>query len=108
MNDSTTQPPPLTPLTGKQRAHLRSLGHNLKPLLQVGKGGLTESFFKQLRQALSQHELMKVKLIQNAALSLPEAAMEIERATPCQVAQQIGKTLLLYLPHPKDPKITLP
>ncbi|MBU3915253.1 YhbY family RNA-binding protein, partial [bacterium] len=35
-------------LKGKQARYLRGLGHSMKPLLQVGKSGITESFIKQL------------------------------------------------------------
>ncbi len=98
----------MTPLSGKQKSHLRSLGHHLKPLLQVGKGGITDSFIDQLRIILNTHELVKIKVIQTSELDLSEAEKVLTSKLPCQIAQKIGKTLLIYLPHPEEPKIKLP
>ena len=98
----------MNPLTGKQNAHLRALGHHLKPLLQLGKAGLSPEFLRKTAAALEQHELIKVKLLQNCPLGKDEAAQEITKALDCALAQSIGKTLLLYKPNPKEPVIVLP
>jgi RNA-binding protein len=44
------------------RRRLRGLGHALDPVVQIGKLGATSSVFKQVGQALLDHELIKVKL----------------------------------------------
>jgi RNA-binding protein len=95
-------------LTGKQARHLRGLGHSLKPLLQLGKGGITDSFVKQVARALETHELIKIKLIRNAPDSLNDAGEDLAARVPCQIAQKIGKTLLLYRPREENPEIVLP
>jgi len=99
---------PLPPLTGKQKRHLKALAHSLKPVLQLGKGGVTAAFVANLINHFGQRELLKVKLLQNAELSAPEAALALAQAVPCQVAQVIGKTLVLYKPFDEDPEIKLP
>lgn len=98
----------MTPLTGKQKNYLRGLGHSLKPLLQIGKHGVTDSFLSNAREALLRHELIKVKLIQAAPLKVADAAKELEEKIPCHVAQTIGKTILIYSPNPEEPVIQLP
>lgn len=95
-------------LTGKQARHLRALGHHLKPVLQLGKGGLSPEFLEKVDQALEQHELIKVKLLQNTLVDLGPAGEEIAEKLHCAVAQKIGKTLLLYRPRKEDPVIELP
>lgn len=35
-------------LNSKQRAYLRSLGNELEPVFQIGKGGLSEEILDQL------------------------------------------------------------
>ena len=95
-------------LTGKQSRHLRSLGHSLKPLLQVGKLGITDNFIKQVRSNLESHELIKVKLGKSSPADLKALSIEITEKVPCELAQAIGKTLLLYMPKDEDPKIVLP
>ena len=49
-------------ISGGQKKYLRGLAHGLKPIVRVGKGGLTENVLAHLDQALDAHELVKVKL----------------------------------------------
>ena len=95
-------------LTGKQRRHLRALAHELKPIVQIGRGGIDEGLVAAIDQALADHELIKVKLGEAAGLDRHEAANEIASKTNAEVAQVLGYTLVLYRPDPEDPKITLP
>jgi len=95
-------------LTGKQRHHLRGLGHKLDAIVQVGKGGLDEGLIKAVDQALADHELIKVKVGDSAELDRHEAAEEIAAQTRSEVAQVIGNVVLLYRANPEDPAITLP
>jgi RNA-binding protein len=95
-------------LTGKQRRHLRALAHDMKPIVQIGKGGIDGGLISALDQALADHELVKVKLGEAAGLDRHEAAENLATATKSQVAQVLGNILLLYRPDPEDPKIKLP
>lgn len=95
-------------LTGKQRRHLRALGHDLKPIVQVGKNGIDEGLVAALDQALADHELVKIKIGEGAGLDRQEAADELAKQTRSEVAQVLGYTVLLYRAVPDDPKITLP
>jgi RNA-binding protein len=95
-------------LTGKQRRHLRALGHELKPIVQVGKDGIDEGLVAALDQALTDHELVKIKIGEGAGLDRQEAADELAAKTGSEVAQVLGYTVLLYRPDPEDPKIKLP
>jgi RNA-binding protein len=95
-------------LTGKQRRHLRALAHDLKPIVQVGKGGIDEGLVAAVDQALADHELIKIKLGESANLDRHEAADEIAEKTHAEVAQVLGYTLVLYRADPEDPQITLP
>jgi RNA-binding protein len=95
-------------LTGKQRRHLRALGHELKPIVLVGKGGIDEGLVAALDQALADHELVKVKIGDNAEIERREAADQLAEKTHSEVAQVLGYTVLLYRAHPDDPKIELP
>lgn len=95
-------------LTGKQRRFLRSKGHHLQPVLQVGKDGLTPAFILAVDQALHDHELVKIKVGQNAVVASKDAAAELAVSTASEVAQVLGRTMLLYRPHPEKPVIQLP
>lgn len=95
-------------LTGKQRSFLRALAHPLKPVVQIGHGGLTAAVLSAIDAALQTHELIKVRVTGNEELSASELAPEIETRTRSSVAQVIGKTLVVYRGRKKDPVIVLP
>lgn len=95
-------------LTGKQKRHLRALGHGLRPLVQVGKQGVMPTVVALTRECLAAHELVKVKLLESCPLERDECADVLAQATGAAVAQTLGRTVLLYLPRPEDPRIVLP
>ena len=95
-------------LTGKQRRHLRALAHPLKPLVQVGKGGIDDGLVAAVDQALADHELIKVKVGENADADRHDIAAELAQKTKSEVAQVIGNTVLLYRADPDEPTIKLP
>jgi RNA-binding protein len=97
-----------TVLTGKQRSYLRALAHPLKPVVQIGHGGLTEAVLAAIEAALSIHELIKVRVTGSEELSAAELAPAVEQRTRSSVAQVIGKTLVVYRGRKKDPTIILP
>ena len=49
-------------LKGSQRKHLRGVAHSYKPLVQIGKEGLSESVVRAIDTALEARELIKVKI----------------------------------------------
>lgn len=94
------------PLSGSQRRFLRGLAHKLVPVVQVGHGGISEGVVGATDQALTDHELIKVRLHEpedkrGMANSLAAAA----RATLCGL---VGHTAILYRAHPDEPQIKLP
>jgi RNA-binding protein len=95
-------------LTGKQRRHLRALAHPMKPIVQVGKGGLDDGLVAAVDQALADHELVKIKVGEGASLDRHEAANELAAKTHSEVAQVLGNIVLLYRPDPEAPTIKLP
>ena len=96
-------------LSPKQRAHLRSLAHHLKPIQQVGKEGLTDSVARTVQDAFNTRELLKLKIQEAAPLSAREAGEALtQRLEGVQHVQTIGRTLVLYRRHPEKPEIKLP
>jgi RNA-binding protein len=103
------RPPVQTgPLTGKQRRYLRSLGHHLEPVVQLGKQGLTDAVVAAIDEAIGQHELVKVRVGTECPDDRHEVAERLAPALKSEVAQVLGRTILLYRRHPKEPKIALP
>ena len=95
-------------LNGKQLRHLRGLGHDLKPIVQVGRGGIDDGVVAAVDRALTDHELVKIKIGEAADLDRHDAAEAIAQRTSSEVAQVLGNTLLLYRADPDDPVIVLP
>jgi RNA-binding protein len=95
-------------LTGKQRRHLRALGHNLDPVVQIGKQGVTDGAIAATSDALEQHELVKVRVGTECPEEPDTVAEALAPGTSSEVAQRLGRTILLYRRHPKEPKIKLP
>ena len=96
-------------LTPRQRAHLRSLAHALKPTVHIGKEGVTETVFGSIGDALRTRELVKVKVLEAAPASARESATEIDATLEdVAVVQIIGRTIVLYRRHPENPEIKLP
>jgi RNA-binding protein len=96
------------PLTGKQRRHLRALGHHLEPVVQLGKNGLTDAIAAAVNDAIEHHELVKVRIGTECPDDRHEVAEALAKALGAEAAQVLGRTILLYRRHPKEPKITLP
>ena len=95
-------------LNSKQRAYLRSLGNELEPIFQIGKGGLSEELLDQLDAALEARELIKVRILKNCLEDQDTVADEISEALDCHVVQRIGRVILLYRPALENPQILLP
>ena len=96
-------------LTSKQRAHLRSLAHHLKPIIQVGAEGVSDPLIKTVGEAFNTRELLKVKVLEGAPEDARTTADAMVAAMEgVEVAQTIGRTVVLYRPFPEDPEIRLP
>lgn len=83
-------------LTSKQRARLRAMANSLDTIYQVGKGGIEEKIVKGVSDALEARELIKLRVLDNAAYSAREAAEALAEATGAEVVSVIGSRFVLY------------
>ena len=95
-------------LTGKQRKYLRGLGHSLKPVVQLGKGGLSEGVVNQADVALEDHELIKLRFAGGFDDDRDDALQTLAERLGAELAGTIGHTALLYRARDEDPEIRLP
>ncbi len=95
-------------MTSKQRAYLRSLANPLEAIVHVGKGGVSDTLFKQADDALTARELIKGKALETAPETAREAAESIAAAVGAEVVQVIGRVFVLYRRNNEEPKIVLP
>lgn len=95
-------------LKGKQKRFLRGMGVTMQPILQIGKGGISEHTVMQARDALKARELIKGRVLETAPITAAEAAEELAEETDAELVQVIGRNFLLYKRNHKEPKIELP
>jgi RNA-binding protein len=95
-------------LTGKQKSHLRGLGHHLNPVVALGKEGLTEAVARKAHLELENHELIKVKIGDGCLDPAAEVGATLAEKCNAALVQVIGHTVLLYRRRKKDPQIALP
>lgn len=95
-------------LGGRQRRHLQALGHDLKPVVSVGRQGLTEPVLRSVAEAYHTCELVKARLERTCALDRQEAGRQLAEATGSHLVQVLGRTILLYRADPENPQIQLP
>lgn len=103
MSASAPHPLAAPTLLGKERSRLRALAHELRPVVQVGRQGLTDGLVQEVDAALSSHELIKIKIAPDGPLTARELEAELCRALSAASVQIIGHVLVLYRPTPKKP-----
>ncbi|KFL14785.1 ribosome assembly RNA-binding protein YhbY [Anoxybacillus geothermalis] len=95
-------------LTGKQKRFLRAQAHHIKPIFQVGKGGVTEEMTKQIAAALEARELLKVSVLQNCEEDRYTVAEQLAAGAGAELVQVIGNTIVLYKESKEHKQIVLP
>ena len=94
-------------ITSKQRAQLRGLAMNEDTIIQIGKGGVTDSVIASVSAALKARELVKGKVLENSMLTAREACDALSEACKADQVQVIGTKFVLFKRNPNDPKIDL-
>lgn len=92
-------------LNSSQRAKLRGMANRIDAIILIGKEGLGDNFIQQIDEALEARELIKVKLLETAPLTVREAADFAAEHTKSDVVQVIGMKFVLYRRSKKEPKI---
>lgn len=95
-------------LTEKQIRHLRALAHHKQPVVRTGNAGLTANVLLEIDNALTAHELVKVKLVAEDRAARAGMIDAICAETDSVCVQKIGHIASFYRRHPDKPKITLP
>jgi len=90
-------------LKGFQKRYLRGQAHAIKPLVHLGKHGLTETVLASLNEALEHHELVKVRVRSGGSKDEKrELVAELCQQTRASEVSMVGHTATLYRQHP-DP-----
>jgi RNA-binding protein len=87
--------------SGALRRKLRGAGHALQPNVLIGSGGASPAVLKQIQQGLADHELIKIKIGSECPQSRFEIAALLAGEPGVNVAQILGRTLLVYKRDPE-------
>ena len=92
-------------LSQDRKKALRSIGHNLNPIVIVAGKGLSETVLMEIDRALEDHELIKVKYSVGDRDLKKEMIDQTVEASRSILVQSIGNVALLYRaakePNPK-------
>jgi RNA-binding protein len=95
-------------LNERQRRHLKGLAHPLKPVILMGNAGLTPAVVAETDRALTDHELIKVRLPGAERGERDAALANLAERTSSALVTRIGHVAVLYRPNPQLPRIVLP
>ena len=93
-------------LNSRQRAQLRAMANTFDTIMQIGKSGVSEQSLKQIDDALTARELIKLKRLETAPETARETAEFVAEKVGADVVQVIGSKFVLYRPS-KEKIITL-
>jgi RNA-binding protein len=93
-------------LRGFQRKYLRGLAHALKPVVRVGKAGISDEVLRKVDVALDDHELIKVSM--HKPKDKKKMAAALAEGCKAELAGLLGHTVILYRQHKEKPRIRLP
>ncbi len=95
-------------LTNNQKKYLRTLAHDLKPVVMIGQHGLSEAVLSELDSTMKKHELLKIKIRADDRNKKKEMADKIIKLSEAFLVQIIGSALIIYRPFEENPIIILP
>lgn len=91
-------------LNPRQRQFLKARAHALKPVLHVGKSGVTPALVEEIALVIESLELIKVKLNRNSFEDEDSVAKALlERVPGLEHVWTIGHTILLFRPSQERP-----
>jgi len=95
-------------LTQKQRRHLRGLGYSLKAVVYIGQAGASDAVVAETVRALSDHELIKVRVNGMEREARNESLASLASRTESELVGRVGHTAVLYRRRTDQPGIVLP
>jgi RNA-binding protein len=75
---------------------LKKLAHHLKPVVQIGKKGISPALIEEINQALEAHELIKIQVLQPEKSNLESDTKIIIAETSSTHVATIGNIIILF------------
>lgn len=93
-------------ITSKRIARLKKIGNKMRPIIRIGKEGISDNIIDNLSKVLVTRELIKVRILNNSDEEVRDVAEKLSQSTDSRIVSVIGKTILLFKENPKKPKIS--
>ena len=86
---------------------LKGIGHDLKPIVMIGNKGITPSITEEIDRALTDHELIKVKLPAGTKEERDVIGAQLAAAANASLVHSFGRMALLLRKNPHaNPKLS--
>ena len=85
----------------KQRDFLKKKSQLLRPVVQIGKNGISNEVLLKINTELNNHELIKIKILDGEAVPPKEAAGQLATMSNATLIHKIGKTIILFRENPE-------
>src|ERR1700739_3974790 len=87
----------LTPLANSEIRRLKGAAQLLHPILKIRKAGLSDGFVQSVNDALSQHELVKIKFVEFKDQK-KDLAPQLADRTASDLVMRGGNVMVLHRP----------
>jgi len=93
--------------TRQDSKQLRAIGHKLKPVVTIAGKGLSESVLAEIDRALSDHELIKIKLAVGDKAARQALSNTLCTAARAELIHSIGAVIvILRRSEQPDPRLS--
>ena len=94
-------------MSKRDQKQLRAIGHKLQPVVTVAGNGLSENVLLEIERALSDHELIKIKLVVGDRDARKAISQEICKSAGAELIQSMGNIILvLRRSSEPDPRLS--
>lgn len=85
-------------MSGKNISKLKADANRLRPMVRIGKNGVTRELIAEVSRLLRKKELVKIKILNNSSQKemAEEVALLLASKTNSIVIDVIGHTIVLY------------
>lgn len=83
-------------INAKERAKLKSLSHDFKPVINIGKNSITDEVIRAIDEALSSRELIKIKILNNNLDDQDEILENILTSLNADFINHLGSIITIY------------
>lgn len=87
-------------LTSAEKKKLRGMAQRLKPIVHIGKHGLSESVLAEIETTLTKNGLIKIRF-ESDREGMKALCTEISEKCGCELVGSVGKTAVFFRDMPE-------